>query len=158
VSRPKLAERLKSSGLSLPTALLLTALVACGVAASAAALRASSASRPAATAAFSPAAAPASFNPDPPRVVRFAVYDAGIYPREATVEHGRVVFVMEDNTGGEASLVVEREQNGGREQVGRVERAHGRARGRGEYRLSPGRYEIYDAARPEVRAVLTVEP
>lgn len=61
---------------------------------------------------------------------------------------------MEDNTGGEASLVVEREQGGVREHVGRVERERGRA----EYRLSPGRYEIYPAGRPEVRAVLTVEP
>lgn len=150
--RPTLPARLKSSKLSPPAVLLAAALAAGTIAASAAALRAASARRDAAA---SPRAA-AALNQDPPHVLRFSVYDAGIHPREATVTHGRVVFVMEDNTGGEASLVVEREAGGGREHVGRVERERGRARGRREYRLTPGRYEVYDSARPEVRASLTV--
>lgn len=145
------SHRLRLRGRAAPT-LILTAALACLLTVSAAALRAAFN-----RAAAAPAPA-ASLNNDPPRVVRFSVYDAGVYPREASVEHGRVVLVMEDNTGGEASLVVEREEGGAREQVGRVERLRGRARGRGEYRLQPGRYEVYPAGRPELRAALTVEP
>ncbi len=95
----------------------------------------------------------------PVQVVRFALHDAGILPREATVAHGRVAVSLTDYTGGAAGLVVEREDGGAvRERAGRVERAGGRWRGKQEMRLRPGTYTLYDESRPEVRATLTVEP
>lgn len=96
---------------------------------------------------------------EPVSVVRFAIYDAGILPREARVEPGRVRLVIADRTGGSAGFVVEREASGGRrETVGRVERAGTSWRGENELRLGVGRYRVYEAGRPEVSTELVVEP
>lgn len=111
---------------------------------------------PAASAARSGAAAEPG---GPVQVVRFALYDTGLEPREAKAGHGRVVVSLTDYTGSASGLVVERETpDGVREQAGRVEREGGRWRGRQEMRLGPGTYAVYAEGRPETRATLTVEP
>jgi len=94
----------------------------------------------------------------PVQVVRFTLYDIGIYPQEARVAHGRVVLSLVDYTGGSAGLVVERETEQVRELAGLVTRTGGHWRGRRELNLGPGIYRLYDASRPENRATLVVEP
>lgn len=97
-------------------------------------------------------------NRGPRQVVQFTLYDAGIHPHEARVDHGIVVLLLEDLAGGTVGLVIERENDGGRETIGEVRRAERSWRGKREMRLTPGRYQVYDAARPNNRALLIVEP
>lgn len=92
------------------------------------------------------------------QVVRFAVYDAGILPRRASVAHGRVLLSLTDYMGGSAGLVLERETAAGRERVGSVERESGGWRGRRELQLAPGTYRVSEARRPDLQATLVVEP
>lgn len=93
----------------------------------------------------------------PIQVVRFALYDAGIYPSESRVEQGRVVISLVDYTGGTEGLVIEREVGGTRERAGYARRAGAHWRGRQELDLSAGTYQLYDASRQENRATLVVE-
>lgn len=90
------------------------------------------------------------------KVVRLALYDVGILPREARVASGRVIISLTDFTGGSGGLVVQRAIS--REEVGQVRRDGARWRGRRELNLSPGAYNLYDASRRENRATLIVEP
>jgi len=90
------------------------------------------------------------------QVLRFALYDAGIYPREARVEQGVVVISLVDYTGGSEGLIIEREVNGGREHAGLAKRSGKHWRGRQELKLKHGTYCVYDASRPENRATLIV--
>ena len=102
-----------------------------------------------------PQAAPGQHGPI--EVVRFSLYDVGIYPAEAHVGKGLVAVTIEDLSGGSTGLIVEQEKGLSRVTVGSVQRLdHWRARN--EMRLEPGRYEVYMANRPENRAVLIVEP
>lgn len=95
----------------------------------------------------------------PLQVVRFALHDAGILPREASVTRGRVLVSLTDYTGGSRGLVLERETPAGRERVGSVERERGGGwRGREELQLGPGTYRVYDAERPDIQSTLAVEP
>ena len=96
--------------------------------------------------------------PGPVEVVRFTLYDVGIYPHEAHVGKGLVAITIEDLSGGSSGLVVERQQPGqARVTLGSVQRGqHWRARN--DLRLDPGKYEVYMADRPDNRAVLIVEP
>jgi hypothetical protein len=94
----------------------------------------------------------------PVQMVRFNLYDAGIRPREAYSEKGRVMVVLDDHTGGAEELVIERETNGGREAVGRVRRAEDKRRGKSEFHLGPGRYHVFASNRPTNQALLIVEP
>ena len=96
--------------------------------------------------------------PGPVEVVRFTLYDVGIYPHEAHVGKGLVAITIEDLSGGSSGLIVERQQPGqARVTLGSVERGqHWRARN--DLRLDPGNYEVYMADRPDNRAVLIVEP
>jgi hypothetical protein len=92
---------------------------------------------------------------EPVQVVRFTLYDVGIYPREAVVNKGLIAILIGDLSGGSEGLILERETGGAITQV-RRERKHWR--GRGEIKLTPGRYCVYDASRPANRATLIVEP
>lgn len=91
---------------------------------------------------------------EPVQVVRFTLYDVGIYPREAVVNKGLIAILIEDLSGGSEGLALERETGGAITQVSR-EGKHWR--GRGEIKLTPGRYRVYDASRPANRATLIVE-
>jgi hypothetical protein len=93
----------------------------------------------------------------PVQVVRFALYDVGIYPAEAYAEKGLVGIVFEDLSGGDSEVVVTRETGAAPANVGRVQRLDHNSRGRSDLRLEPGRYEIYVADRPGNRATLIVE-
>jgi hypothetical protein len=92
----------------------------------------------------------------PVQNVRFTLYDAGIYPRETRIKKGLVAIAIEDRTGQTAGLMIQRE-NGG-VAIGQVLRFANHWRGRGQFRLEPGRYRVFDATHPANRAVLVVEP
>jgi len=94
----------------------------------------------------------------PVQVVRFTLYDAGIYPSEAFARVGPVTVWMEDLAGGTPGILVEREGGRAGERVARVRRDARSNRGRQEVTLPPGRYLVYDESRPESRALLIVEP
>lgn len=96
--------------------------------------------------------------PGPVQVVRFTVYDVGIYPREARVEPGLVAISIEDQAGGRSGLIVERVEGEVHIAQGRIDRLSSRFRTRGELLLTPGHYEIKDSERPSNKALLIVEP
>lgn len=94
----------------------------------------------------------------PVQVVRFTLYDAGIYPREARVDKGLVAIIIEDLSGGTGGLIVARDNGNSRSQVGGVQRFEHHWRGRSELEMTPGRYVVYDLSRPLNHATLIVEP
>jgi hypothetical protein len=89
------------------------------------------------------------------QIVRFTVYDAGIFPREARVSAGLVALYIEDMSGASAGLVVASESL---QTVAQVVPRPQRWRGNARVSLAPGRYTVYDASRPINRATLIVEP
>ena len=91
----------------------------------------------------------------PAQVVRFTLYDAGIFPREARASAGQVVICIEDVTGNSEGLVV---QNEARVVQGQVVRSASQWRGARRMALLPGTYLVFDASRPGNRATLLVEP
>ena len=92
-----------------------------------------------------------------PQVVRFALYDVGIYPYEAHVSKGLIGVSFEDLSGGAGDVVVARETGAAPETVGLVQHADHNPRGRSDLKLEPGRYQVYVADHPENRATLIVE-
>lgn len=94
----------------------------------------------------------------PVEAVRFALYDAGILPRERRVSQGRIVISLVDYTGGTGGLIVERMTEQGRELAGQVRRNGAHWRGRHELPLRPGTYRLHDASKPQNFATLIVEP
>jgi len=92
------------------------------------------------------------------QVVRFTLYDAGIYPSEARAQTGLVAISIEDLSGGSSGLVVERRAGDVITPLGTVDRLPNRLRARGEIAMTVGRYEVYDASRPNNRSLLIVEP
>jgi hypothetical protein len=93
----------------------------------------------------------------PVQVVQFALYDVGIYPYEAHVGKGIVAVSFEDLSGGASDVVVARETGAAPETVGLVHHADHNSRGRSDFKLDPGRYQIYVTDHPENRATLIVE-
>lgn len=92
------------------------------------------------------------------QMIRFVVFDTGIYPRELTIDKGLVNFALEDKTHSAAALVIERVEGSQVSRVGEIHRTVNHSRGRGIIKLTPGRYELYEASRPANRSVLTVKP
>jgi hypothetical protein len=90
--------------------------------------------------------------------VRFTIYDVGIYPQEIHVEPGVVAVAIEDRTGKSQGLVIDRDDGNGRVSVGQVQRAPDHWRGRGQVKLEPGRYRVFDKGRPNNQSTLLVEP
>lgn len=93
--------------------------------------------------------------PGPAQIVRFTVYDAGIFPSEARAGAGLVDLHMEDMSGGSEGLVLISES---REALMQIIRSPGRGRGRGRIALGPGRYAVYDPSRPMNQSTLIIEP
>jgi hypothetical protein len=91
----------------------------------------------------------------PAQIVRFTVYDAGIFPREARASAGLVALQLEDMSGGSAELVVANESL---QPVGQVVRQPHRQRADTHILLVPGRYTVYDPNRPTNQVTLVVEP
>jgi hypothetical protein len=113
------------------------------------------------TAGARPASSPATLqgkSREPVKVVRFSLYDVGIYPREVHVDHGLIALLIEDYWGSHAGVVVERETESAPQLVGRVEREGPHWRSQKELQLTPGRYQVYMAERPDNRALLVIEP
>lgn len=94
----------------------------------------------------------------PVQVVRFALYDIGIYPQEARARPGLVTIAIEDLSGNSSGLIIERVEAASRVPTGVVSKATNSLRSRSELFLPEGRYEIADATRPENRASLIIEP
>lgn len=94
----------------------------------------------------------------PVQMIRFVVFDTGIYPRELAIDKGLVNFALEDKTHGVTALVVERVEGSQVLRVGEIHRTVNHSRGRGIIKLTPGRYELYEASRPAKKSVLTVKP
>lgn len=94
----------------------------------------------------------------PVQNVRFALYDAGIYPREMRVRKGRIVVHLVDYTGSSSGLAVERDAVGLRARVGQVTRRNAHWRWQQELNLIPGTYFLSDLVRTQNQATLIVEP
>jgi hypothetical protein len=94
----------------------------------------------------------------PVQTVRFALYDAGIYPQEVRAQKGAVSIAMEDLSGGTEGLIVERRAGNAPERIAHVPRGQRYGRGKETLELTPGTYEVWDASRPDNRATLIIEP
>ena len=88
--------------------------------------------------------------------IRFTVYDVGIYPQEMEVDAGRLSIVFDDRTGKSTDFVVASENTLQRVANIKTSKAHWRTRG--EVQLGPGRYRVFDSARPGIYSVLVVNP
>jgi hypothetical protein len=91
----------------------------------------------------------------PAQIVRFTIYDAGIFPKEERVSEGLVALHLEDMSGSSAGLVVASESL---QTVAQVVRRQESWRDNARISLAAGRYTVYDASRPLNRAKLLVEP
>jgi hypothetical protein len=97
-------------------------------------------------------------------VVRFTLYDVGIYPREVRVRTGWIAISIEDLSGGRSGVMVERissdslNNHGAPQSMGIVNRDSQSWRGRHEMQLEPGSYYVYPVEHSDARAVLIVEP
>ena len=92
------------------------------------------------------------------QVVRFTLYDTGIYPQEARANPGPVTISIEDLTGSSDGLLIQRVDTNGRMPVGAVNKAARLLRMRKELQLPQGTYEVIDSTRQENRALLIVTP
>ena len=92
------------------------------------------------------------------QVVRFTLYDTGIYPHEARANPGSVTIAIEDLTGSSDGLLIQRVDTSGRIPVGVVTKAARLLRVRKELQLPRGTYELIDSTRQENRALLIVAP
>lgn len=92
------------------------------------------------------------------QVVRFTLYDAGIYPHEARANPGRITISIEDLTGSSDGLTIERVDASGRVSLGAVNKAARTLRSRKELQLPTGNYELIDSTRTANRALLIVAP
>ena len=93
---------------------------------------------------------------EPLQNIRFTVYDVGIYPQEMQVNASRLGIVFDDRTGRSTGFVVQRLAGNAFEVVGQINAVPNRPRTRGEVRLTPGRYRVFDSARPEISSTLIV--
>ena len=89
------------------------------------------------------------------QVVRFTVYDVGIFPAEARVSPGLVALHIEDMSGNSNGLLVQTETG---ILLGQVLRGERQWRGSNRILLTSGRYQVIDANRRSSRATLIVEP
>ena len=92
------------------------------------------------------------------QVVRFTLYDTGIYPHEARANPGSVTISIEDLTGSSDGLLIQRVDTNERMPVGAVNKAARLLRVRKELQLPQGTYEVIDSTRQQNRALLIVAP
>ena len=91
------------------------------------------------------------------QVLRFTLYDTGIYPNEARANPGSVTISIEDLTGSSDGLLIQRVDTPGRTSVGAVNKPNRLLRVRKELQLPRGTYELVDSTRQENRALLIVD-
>lgn len=94
----------------------------------------------------------------PVRMVRFTLYEGGIFPRTLRVQAGLINLALEDQTKASTGLIVERITGNERARVSTVQRFDNHWRGKQLIKLTPGQYRVIDATRPEYQAELIVEP
>ena len=92
------------------------------------------------------------------QVVRFTLYDTGIYPQEARANPGPITISIEDLTGSSDGLIIERVESTGRTPFGLMNKAPRLLRMRKELHLPRGNYELVDSTRKDNRALLIVAP
>jgi hypothetical protein len=92
------------------------------------------------------------------QVVRFTLYDTGIYPQEARANPGPVTISIEDLTGSSDGLIIERVDPTGRMPFGLMNKTAKLLRMRKEWHLPKGTYELVDSSRLDNRALLIVAP
>jgi len=90
----------------------------------------------------------------PTQVVRFTVYDAGIFPTEARVKPGSVLIRAEDLTGTAATLLLRTQNN---QVLGQIVRGESQLRGSARLTLTAGVYRVCDAGQITKCATLNVE-
>lgn len=91
------------------------------------------------------------------QIVRFTLYDVGIYPQEVRASPGRITISLEDLSGSSSGVIVSRIEDNARVPAGVVNKAPNSLRSRTELNLTEGRYEVVDTTRPDNRALLIVE-
>jgi hypothetical protein len=90
----------------------------------------------------------------PAQIVRFTLYDVGLFPREVHVSPGAVALHLEDVTERSVGLVIQDESA---QQVAQLTRRAQRWRDQIRLRLTPGRYIVFEAEKPRNRATLFVD-
>ncbi len=90
----------------------------------------------------------------PAQIVRFTIYDAGIFPSEARVRPGSVVIRAEDLSGMANAFVV---RKANRQVIGQIIRGESESRGSARLSLAAGAYQICDAGQLTKCATLNVE-
>ena len=90
----------------------------------------------------------------PAQVVRFTVYDAGIFPHDARVRPGSVVIRAEDLSGTANAFIV---RNADHQVIGQIIRGESQSRGSARFNLTTGVYQICDAGQLTKCATLNVE-
>lgn len=90
--------------------------------------------------------------------IRFTIYDLGIYPQEIEVNARHLGIVFEDRTGRSSGFVVQRITENTSQEVAQLRMMANRSRTRGEVKLTPGRYRVFDTSRPEIYSTLIVSP
>jgi hypothetical protein len=94
----------------------------------------------------------------PVRNLRFTLFEEGIRPAEMRINAGLVNISIEDRTVDGNGVLIQRVEAGRGIAIGNVRNLENETRGRSRFRLTPGKYELQDAARPDNKAVLVVEP
>lgn len=102
------------------------------------------------------------FERGPVQMIRFVLFEDGIYPGMAKVKQGLINLAIEDRSHGSSGLVIERATSDARDtartRVGEVRRTEKELRGREVLKLTPGSYYVFDSSRPKNKAVLLVQP
>jgi hypothetical protein len=91
----------------------------------------------------------------PVQMIRFTVYDSGIFPAEAHAKAGTVAIFLEDVTGSSLGLTVDGAQGLA---LASIVRDVGRWRGSVRIVLAPGQYRISELGQAGHKAILVVEP
>ena len=94
----------------------------------------------------------------PIRTIRFTLFEAGIRPAEMRIKAGLVNLLIEDRTNTATEVVLQREVANENVAVGRIAKGLTESRGRNTFRITPGKYQLYDSGRPTNTAMLLVEP
>ncbi|HEX6718013.1 MAG TPA: hypothetical protein VF088_12920 [Pyrinomonadaceae bacterium] len=98
-------------------------------------------------------------NPNEPlQNIKFTVYDVGIYPQEMQVNAGRLGIVFDDRTGMSPGFVVQRITENSTQLVTQINAVTNHSRTRGQVKLTPGCYHVFDSVRPQMYSTLIVSP
>ena len=95
---------------------------------------------------------------EPVRMIRFILFENGIYPTKKTVGKGLLNLTIEDKTHRSQGLAVDRIIDNAATKIGTVRPKSEQSRGRELMRLGPGTYRVYDTSQPQNSAELIVEP